>query len=79
MVGPHSVILFEAKLTFHEGALIQITHLYRPLLQFIYKLPVVGVVVCKTLYTDQGDHLVLGPEELIDTQVEDIFTWHWLG
>jgi hypothetical protein len=49
LIGPHSVICFEVKLTQRQSALLQIGQLYRPLLREIYKKPVVGVVVCQNL------------------------------
>ncbi len=78
LVGPHSVICFEVKLTQRQSALLQIGQLYRPLLREIYKLPVVGVVVCQNLIHAPGKWLIGGPEDVLDNRGEDIFTWHHL-
>jgi hypothetical protein len=79
LVGPHSVVLFEAKLTQRDSALSQIGQLYRPLLRFIYKRPVVGVLVCKNLRKDPGRWAIYSPAEVLDLTEEHIYTWHWLG
>lgn len=79
LVGPHSVVVFEIKLTQRDSALTQIGQLYRPLLQHIYRLPVVGVVVCKNLVYSPGRFMIEGPHDVVDRVDEQIFTWHCLG
>jgi hypothetical protein len=79
LVGPHSVVVFEAKLTQRDSALSQIGQLYRPLLRFIYKRPVVGVLVCKNLRKDPGKWAIKSPGDVLDLTDEHIYTWHWLG
>lgn len=78
LIRPKSVILFEIKLTQCKSGLLQIGQLYRPLLRHIYSRPVVGVLVCKNLIYSPGEWLIDGPEQLLDTTSEDIFTWHQL-
>ena len=79
LVGPHSVVVFEVKLTQRKSAILQIGELYRPLLRAIYQRPVVGVVVCKNLVYTPGRWLIGGPEDVLDNKGEDVFTWHHLG
>lgn len=79
LVGSRSVVCFEAKLTQRDAALAQLGRLYRPLLRHVYGKPVVGVVVCKNLVYRPGRWQIPGPEEVLDTTQEAIYTWHWLG
>lgn len=78
LVGPNSVLVFEIKLTQCKSGLLQIGQLYRPLLRQIYQRPVVGILVCKNLIYSPGQWAVDGPEQLLNTTAEDIFTWHHL-
>ena len=54
-------IVFETKLTQVAEAVRQINLLYRPVLEFHYGLPFIGVQVCKNLRTDPGDRLIRNP------------------
>lgn len=74
-----NIILFESKLTQRGTALTQMGHLYRPLLQHIFKKPVVGLQVCKNMLWDPGKWEVREPEALLGYTAEDLFTWHWMG
>jgi hypothetical protein len=76
--GPHSVLVFESKLTETDGGYSQIAALYRPLLRHIYQRPVVGILVCKTLIR-RPDRLISAPAELLDTTEEATYLWHFLG
>ena len=78
MVGPHSTILLESKLTENEWGHIQIAALYTPLLRHIFRRPVVGVLVCKTV-TRKPKYLIQHPAEVLDTTAEHIYTWHYLA
>ncbi len=67
------ILLFECKLTQCDLAWDQLNHLYRPLLEMLFGLPVWSVLVCKNLREV--------PEGLI-TNLEDArdgTTFHWLG
>jgi hypothetical protein len=79
LVGPHSVVVFEAKLTQNSSGLTQIGQLYRPLLRHLYNRPVVGVLVCRNFRQDVGKWLIRSPAQVLDVKTEEIFTWHWLG
>jgi hypothetical protein len=76
--GPHSTILFESKLTETEWGHMQIALLYRPLLNHIFRRPVVGVLVCKTL-TRRPTSLIHDPAQLLDTTAEITHIWHYLA
>ena len=78
IVGARAVVVFECKLTQCVAGVDQIRQLYRPLLESIYKRPVIGVLVCKWL-VKEPDHLILDPRDALSFVTEDIFTWHWLG
>jgi hypothetical protein len=77
LVGPHSTLLFESKLTETEWGHQQIALLYRPLLRHIFRRPVVGILVCKTLI-QQPRSLIRHPAELLDTTAETTHIWHFL-
>lgn len=49
IVFPDQVLLLECKLTQRDRAFVQINHLYRPVLSYLYQRPVTGVMVCKNL------------------------------
>jgi len=78
LVGPHSTIVLEAKLTETDSGYTQIAALYRPLLSRLFHKPVVGILVCKTLVR-RPERLIISPAELLDTTEEATYLWHFLG
>ena len=78
IVLPDKVLLFECKYSQVEEGLVQIGQLYKPLLRDIYKLPVVGILVCKVLRWE-CKWLIAEPEEVLKGTSENIYTWHWIG
>lgn len=78
LVGPHSTVVLESKLTETDGGYSQIAALYRPLLRHIFRRPVVGILVCKTLIR-RPDKLILAPAAVLDTTEEATYLWHFLG
>jgi hypothetical protein len=77
-VLPGSVLVAEIKLTQCAAGEDQIRQLYRPLLERIFRRPVVGVLVCRGLIFEPGA-LIEKPEDVIGVIDPRIFTWHWLG
>ena len=73
-----SVLVFEIKLTQCLAGELQIVELYRPLLELLYRKPVVGIMVCKNIVYEPVA-LIRRPEDLMDSVDPRIFTWHWLG
>jgi hypothetical protein len=75
------VIVLEAKHTWVASGHRQITELYKPVLEKVYKKPVIGILVCKNLtgQTPQGG-IVGGLGEAL-SRVEKIgpVVWQWLG
>ena len=78
LVGPHSIVVFEVKLTQHPNGLQQIHQLYRPLLGFIYEKPVTGILICRNLVTSPGRWGISDPELVLDDTSGNTYTWHWL-
>jgi len=77
-VDPTRVTVFEVKLTQCPAGELQISQLYRPLLECIYQRPVIGVLVCRTLwYKPQA--LILNPEDALRIESDGVLTLHWLG
>ena len=69
------VLVLEMKLTQTFTAVDQIKFLYKPLLEKIYSLPVLGLQVCKGLrHMDQ--YMVLHPSELLLSRSPMIHTMH---
>jgi hypothetical protein len=77
--SPHATICFECKLTLCEAGRLQIQELYRPLLRALFGLPVVGVLMCRNLTCDPGAALVTDPHDLLTTEAEHEYVWHFLG
>ena len=75
IVRDKSVVLFEAKLTQTEDGYSQISSLYRPLLCRIYRLPVLGILVCKNL-VEEPRNPISSPMEVMDVVENSTFTWH---
>jgi hypothetical protein len=73
-----AVVLLEAKLTQCDEGYSQMVQLYRPLLRFIYRLPVVCVLVCKNLVKDPGEQRIFSPMEILSMKDELVFTWHYV-
>ena len=67
------ILLFECKLTQTSDAWRQLEHLYKPLLEFYYELPVVCVQLCRNLLEDDGTIISRAGD------IEDGATWYWLG
>lgn len=78
LVGPHSTIVLESKLTETDAGYSQISLLYRPLLWRVFRRPVVGILVCKTLIR-MPQRLIRSPAEVLDTVEEATYLWHFLG
>lgn len=74
---PGHLLLVEAKLTQTETAFLQMSQLYVPILEHVYKLPVITLQACRGLrYTP---HALRTPEELWAQPEFGNFTWHYLG
>ena len=59
------IVLFECKLSQNSQAWEQITHLYKPLLEHVFKKPVIGVQVFKRMkYEEPGRHRISIHKEL---------------
>lgn len=75
-VLPTLVVVFEAKLTQADGAEAQCEQLYRPLLEYIYKRPVVTCQVFRNIrYSSSRE--VAHPNDLIGRTGH--WCWHHLG
>ena len=73
---PTYLLLLEIKLTQTESAEIQLRDLYRPILEWIYKKPVVMVQVCKNLrYRPKNEIQALRDA----TKPGVLYTYHCLG
>jgi hypothetical protein len=77
-LAPTSVVLLEAKLTQCDSGYTQMERLYRPLLRFIFRLPVVCVLVCKNLIEDPGKQGIFSPVEVLGLTSESTHTWHYV-
>lgn len=75
LVRDKSIVLFEAKLTQTEDGYQQLALLYRPLLRHIYRLPVLGILVCKNL-VEEPRNPISSPMEVMDLRENSTFTWH---
>jgi hypothetical protein len=69
-------VVFESKYTQCATGYTQITDLYRPLVEFVWKRPVVGVQVCKILTTPP---VIDDPRAAICAPAGTLLTWHFLG
>jgi hypothetical protein len=83
LVAPDRVLLFEAKLSEVDAGYVQLEQLYKPLLQHIFKCPVVSVLVCRTVWgLRQPLILVRDPKDLLSPRVAyqpSPLVWHFLG
>jgi hypothetical protein len=74
-ITERAVLVLECKYTWLPSGRLQIEELYRPVLEKVYKRPVVGAVVCKVL--------VAGMDQPVASSLEDALrcggVWHWLG
>lgn len=74
-VLPGAVLVLECKYTWVPSGRLQIAELYKPVLEHVYKRPVVGAVVSKVL--------VAGMDQAVASSLEDALrcggVWHWLG
>lgn len=75
--GPFLLVI-ECKLTDCDEARHQITHLYRPILEFYHRKPARGVVICKNLRRDSGN-LCDSLSSAVKYADLCIPTLHWLG
>ena len=78
-ISEWNLVVLEAKLTQKYSAITQIDELYRPLLRRIYRMPVVGIQVCKNLTKDPGKWQIEFPAEVLGDIRELTWTWHYLG
>jgi len=78
-ITDYCLIVLEAKLTQKIQGRLQIDELYRPLLRRIYRLPVVGIQVCKNLTRDPGKWQIESPTTVLGDIRELTWTWHYLG
>lgn len=72
------VIILECKLSQTDRAFEQLHFLYRPILEFIFKKPVIGVQVCRSL-NKFPENSILHINELFDKPLDECFklyTWH---
>lgn len=77
-IFPKKIVLFEAKLTGGPLGKLQMEWLYKPLLEFIFKRPVVCLLVCKYKTADTPGPFVASPEEFLAKEFS-FATWHWIG
>lgn len=74
---PTGVLLIECKLTQTDSAFLQMSQLYVPILEFIYKRPVITLQACRGLrYPPQALREPLG---LLAQPEFGNFTWHYSG
>ena len=66
------------KLTQTEDGYRQLALLYRPLLRRIYRLPVLGILVCKNLI-EEPRNPISSPMEVMDLMENSTFTWHYVS
>ncbi len=79
IICPDRVVVVEVKLTQTPRGISQLKHLYLPCARHVFKeVPVLGVMVCKTLY-EQPEALVGSFSEVLKSDPNVIPTWHWLG
>lgn len=72
------IVLIECKLTQSDFAGDQMSKLYKPVLEYIYKVPVVCVQVCKALRKNPPN-AISDITDLINNPRHGIHTWHYLG
>ncbi len=73
-----AVLLVECKLTQNTDADGQLRFLYKPLLEHIYKRPVLMVQACKNLRWDPGPLEIQHPRERLEDK-RDILLWNFRG
>lgn len=76
LVQDHSVVCFEVKLKQTPVAYSQITHLYRPLLRHIFKLPILGVAVFHYLTPERRPVHIHHPLDVVGLKGEQTYVWH---
>lgn len=80
MVFPEHVVLVEAKLSWKLRAFPQMGVLYAPLLRWLYKKPVVGVLACKKIRFVPEKYAIEELEHLFKFFGEErLYTWHGWG
>lgn len=72
------IVLFEAKLTGGIAGKMQMEGLYKPLLENIYRRPVVCLMICKNVAPDTPHPRYDSPEAFMSSG-RPFGVWHWLG
>lgn len=79
LICPDRVVIFEAKYTQRGSGYTQISLLYAPIIEHVYRKPFVGVQVCKVLQTSPGSSGIEFPEQALTEELGRLLTWHFLG
>lgn len=79
IVQPEVILLFECKLTQTDEAEAQLVSLYTPLLEHLYKRPVLKTQVCKNIRHSIGPLEIHHPRELLAYPRSTPHTWNWIG
>lgn len=78
LLCPGFIILIECKLTQNSSAETQMALLYKPILEMVYKVPVVTLQVCKNL-RGHPKLRVMDIMDLVKVPRPGLWTWHYLG
>lgn len=73
------ILLFECKLTQTDEAEVQLVALYEPLLEHLYKKPVLKIQVCKNIRHAIGPLEINNLVELLAYPRSAPHTWNWIG
>lgn len=80
LVYPQVTVVFECKLTQTDTAFVQINGLYRPILDYVFKRPVVGIQVCHNLRAVPAEGIIEDPFSAISSgDPTRTWTMHWIG
>lgn len=79
IILPGKIVLVECKLKQNTSAEEQLLHLYRPLLENLYKLPVFTIQAFRHWRFRPNRFEIKSPQDLLDYPREGIFMWHYMG
>jgi len=82
-VSPTSVVVFECKLSNVEEALRQLEEVYKPVLACAYRLPILGVIVTKSVHRVPEELTLCASmsdvAQVLRADGEKVPVLHWLG